>query len=181
LRELKYVFEQEKAEWAQKMTLLLLKANEIANRARGQGQRQIIAEDIQLIYQEYAKIILEGAVHYQGISELIEKANEPLTQEPKKAGFNLFKRFLHKIDIVLAFVQNLEVPFTNNQAEQDLRMLKVKQKISGCFRSFEGGVISCRIRSYISTARKQGWRILDALIDAVHGSPRLLSSTISSS
>jgi transposase len=159
LRELKYVFEQEKEEWAQKMTILLLKANKIADQARSQGKRDILSEDIQLIYQEYSKIILEGAVHYQEVSELIKEESELFDERPRKAGFNLFRRLLHKMDVVLAFTQNLEVPFTNNQAEQDLRMLKVKQKISGCFRSFEGGLISCRIRSYISTAKKQGWRI----------------------
>jgi transposase len=175
LRELKYVYEQEKGEWAQKMTMILLKANKIADQARNQGQQKILPEDIQLIYQEYSQIILEGAAYYQGVSELVKEESEQFIELPKKAGFNLFRRLLHKMDIVLAFTRDLEVPFTNNQAEQDLRMLKVKQKISGCFRSFEGGVISCRIRSYISTARKQGWGILDALIDAIQGSPRLLS------
>jgi transposase len=175
LRELKYVFEQEKEEWAQKMTVLLLKANKIADQARSQGQREILPEDIQLIYQEYSKIILEGAAYYQGVLELVKEESELFAEGPRKTGFNLFRRLLHKMDVVLAFTHNLEVPFTNNQAEQDLRMLKVKQKISGCFRSFEGGVISCRIRSYISTAKKQGWGILDALVDAVRGSPRLLS------
>jgi transposase len=53
-------------------------------------------------------------------------------------------------------------------------MVKLKQKIAGCFRTFAGGCLFCRIRSYISTARKQGWNILDALADAVKGSPRLL-------
>ena len=174
LRELKYVLEQEQAEWAQKMTFLLLKANKITDQARSQGERETILKDIQLIYQEYSKIILEGAAYYQGISELVNQQSELFTEKEGKAGFNLLKRLLHKMDMVLAFTQNLEVPFTNNQAEQDLRMLKVKQKISGCFRSFEGGVISCRIRSYISTSRKQGWGILNALVDAIRGSPRLL-------
>lgn len=171
LRELKYVFEQEKGEWAQKMTTLLLKANKLTDQARNQGEQKMGLEDIEMVRQEYSRIILEGARHYQATTEL---EIEETAQGSQRAGFNLFKRLLRKMDVVLAFIRDLEVPFTNNQAEQDLRMLKVKQKISGCFRSFQGGVISCRIRSYISTARKQGWKILDALIDAIRGSPRSL-------
>jgi len=93
-----------------------------------------------------------------------------------KQGFNLFRRFLKKMDEVLFFLRDLSIPFSNNLAEQDLRMEKVKQKISGCFRTFSGGLISCRVRSYISTARKQGWNILDSLAEAIRESPRMVHS-----
>lgn len=175
LRELKYVFEQEKGEWAKKMEALLLKANKIVEQAKTQGHQELDIKKIQEINQEYSQIVLEGAKCYQGIWELAEQEMETPDKEGIRSGFNLLRRLLHKMDAVLAFIHNFQVPFTNNEAEQAIRMQKVKQKISGCFRSFEGGVISCRIRSYISTARKQGWNILDALADAIRGSPRLLS------
>ena len=177
LRELKFVYEQEKAEWAKKMESFLLRTHKAVEVAKTEGQIAFKPQEIQLIENEYTQILLEAAKLYHKFSELIQQEKELPEEALGKSGVNLFRRFLRKMGCVLAFVYDFAVPFTNNQAEQDIRMQKVKQKISGCFRSFGGGVISCRIRSYISTARKQGWNILDSLIEAIRGSPRLLPNT----
>ncbi len=168
LRELKFVYEEEKSSWANEMTDLLLKGKGIVDKTKAEG-KAIAPEDIALIEKEYQDLILRTGLVY---IDAATAGNSP--DSIGNSGFNLFRRLLRKMNEVLYFIRDLDIPFSNNLAEQDLRMEKVKQKISGCFRTFVGGVISCRVRSYISTARKQGWNIINSLAEAVAGSPRLV-------
>ena len=93
---------------------------------------------------------------------------------PKQSfAHNLLNRLSESKWAVLRFLQDFAVPFDNNQAERDLRMIKVQQKVSGCFRTDEGVTRFCRIRGYLSTLRKQGKNLLDALPHTLEGHPVL--------
>jgi len=95
---------------------------------------------------------------------------------PKQAhAKNLLDALLTRAEQVLAFLDDLSIPFTNNQAERDLRMIKVQQKISGTFRSEAGATAFCVIRSYLSTMRKQGRSMLAAMTAVFAGSPFLIA------
>jgi transposase len=167
LRELTFIHEQEKEEWAGEMKLFLLKAKKMVEDNATKGHLQ--DDQKKGLMQEYAKIALKGFEYHLSLPPLAKSKKGKQKQRPGK---NLLDRFSDKQECVLLFIHDFSVPFTNNLGERDIRMNKVKQKISGCFRVPEGGKIFCRIRSYISTARKQGWKIWTALVDAVKGSPR---------
>ncbi len=110
-------------------------------------------------------------------------ATTPTAQAPpgtkgrvkQSAARNLLNRLIEDQAAVLAFLHRLVVPFDNNQAERDIRMVKVQQKVSGSFRSEAGATAFCRIRGYLSTLRKQGVDLLSALEATLRGHPVLPS------
>jgi len=169
LRELTFVHEHEKEDWAKEMKELLLKAKKLVENHAEQGF--LTEKQIRAVETEYGTIILKGMKYHLALPPLISKKKG---KQKQRVGKNLLDRLADHYRCVLRFVYDFSVPFTNNQGEQDIRMVKLKQKISGCFRKIEGGHIFCRIRSYISTSRKQGWTVWESLMAALQGNPQLL-------
>lgn len=171
MRELTFVHEEQKEEWAKQMINLLIFAKDEVEK---HIQKETLSAEILLqIEKTYDKILDAGLTYHASLPPLPKKGKRG--KQKQRDGKNLLDRLREKKDCVLRFIHDFTVPFTNNQGEQDIRMIKLKQKISGCFRAIAGGQIFCRVRSYISTARKQGWNIWDALSEAIRGIPRLLS------
>ena len=173
LRELKALIEIEKEDWALKMQRLLRRACHAANLARERGRPPkpcLIA----LIERRFEAIVTQAIAFHE--------AQPPLGPPPggrkrrgrpkRRTGHNLALRLQARKEDTLRFLIDPAVPFTNNQAEQDGRMMKLKQKISGGFRSQEGAEDFAVIRSFISTAKKQGWNVIQALIQ----DPKILTA-----
>ena len=149
--------------------LLCFVHNEVV---RHWGEGVLPKEKLVQIELQYTQIITEG-IEYHTRLPLLPKGKRG--RQKQRDGKNLLDRLSEERACVLRFMSDFSVPFTNNQGEQDIRMAKLKQKIGGCFRAFAGGQLFCRVRSYISTARKHGWNIWEALTDALRGYPRLLA------
>jgi transposase len=167
LRELTFLLETTGQAWSKRMRERLLAANEDGKFARQQGEKARAPEHIALILADYQAILREGeALNPETPRTALQRGR--VKQTP---AFNLLRRLRERADEVLCFVSNLSVPFTNNLGERAIRMPKVKQKISGCFRSLEGANHFAIIRSYLDTLRKQGHNLLDALRLTFQGQP----------
>ena len=128
-----------------------------------EGRQWVLDQLIALIEQCYDNILMEGFAFHDAQPALISTARKRLGRRPRRVGHNLLHRLQTRKQDVLRFLYDPTVPFTNNLAERDGRMMKLRQKISGGFRSQEGAEDFSVIRSLISTARKQGWDILQTL------------------
>jgi transposase len=163
LRELKALIEIEKEDWARKMQGLLRRACHAANLAR---EREVVLTPrlIACFERRYEAIVAEGLAFHEAQPPLAAKTGgKRRGRAPRRTGHNLLLRFSTRKEDTLRFLPDPTVPFSNNEAERDGRMMKLRQKISGGFRSLEGADDFATVRSFISTAKKQGWKILDAL------------------
>jgi transposase len=161
-RELQALVEIEKEDWARKMQRLLRRACHAANLAREQGV-MLSPGFIALIERCYDTVLTEGFAFHEAQPALISTARKRRGRVPRRTGHNLLLRLRVRNVDVLRFLSDPTVPFTNNLAERDGRMMKLRQKISGGFRSVDGAEDFAVIRSLLSTARKQRWDILHAL------------------
>jgi transposase len=160
LRELKALVEIEKEDWARRMQRLLRRACHAINLA-AERDAPLKPELIALIQRRYRAIVADGLTFHQAQPALTK--TRPRGRPPRRVGHNLLLRLSTHQQDVLRFLTDPRVPFTNNLAERDARMMKLRQKISGGFRSEDGAKDFAVIRSVLSTAKKQGWDILATL------------------
>jgi transposase len=172
LRELMFVVEQYEQSWAQEMIHLLLDIKAEVDEAPAE-QLSLPPERLLHFAQRYDGLIAQGLAANPPPADPPPKKRGRKKQTPPK---NLLDRLQKYKPQVLAFMYDFRVPFDNNLAERDVRMVKIKQKVSGAFRTRTGAETFCAIRSYISTTRKHGLNVIDAIHDALTGNPFIPSA-----
>jgi transposase len=204
LRELIFLIEEKSCSWASSMKQLLLNIKETVDKAKTEfNAKSLDRTIIRKFERRYQWIITQGIKAEQlllagtkietGTETKTKTESEPSSldvgnsnspqkkkrgRQKKSKSLNLLMRLKGYQKEALAFMYNLEVPFDNNQAERDIRMIKVRQKISGTFRTNQGAMFFCRIRSYISTARKNKVNVFSAIKDAIRGQPFIPTITL---
>jgi transposase len=170
LRELIAVIENEGKLWAGLMKDFLLEVKIAVDNEKSLGIERLDAVRLKGFEKRFEEILLAGFDEYP------ERCRAPAPskkrgRKKKPKSLNLLERLWYGMSDVLAFMHDFRVPFDNNLSERDIRMTKVQQKVSGSFRSDEGAEWFCRIRSYISTVRKNNQDVLSAIKNAILGKP----------
>jgi transposase len=161
LRELKALVDIDQEDWARKMQILLRRACHATNLARRPGitlKPRLVAR----IERRYDAILAEGIAFH--LEQPALRRLQRRSGKPRRVGHNLLVRLQQRREDVLRFLHDPNVPFTNTQAERDIRMMKLHEKISGGYRSQDSADDFAVIRSILSTARKQGWNIVHTLM-----------------
>ena len=147
LRELRYINEHQNIKWAKDISNLLVLINE---------EKEKLPENSRFSKRRVT-------THIKSYDDILQKGKKEQAKRGTIDSHNLHKRLVNFKDEVLRFMTDIDVPFTNNLSERDIRMNKVKQKISGCFRKVTGSDNFCKIRSVLSTAAKNNKNIFEVL------------------
>jgi len=166
LRELTFISEQYKQIWAGEMITHLLIMKDAVAKATIEGRHSLSEEQLRTFSHEYDQILHNGCAVNPPLP-LVKKRGRVKRTKPQ----NLLGRLTEFKKETLRFMYDFRVPFDNNLAERDIRMIKLRQKISGCFRTLTYAKHFCRIRSYLSTAHKHNHGILAAISSALEGNP----------
>ena len=172
LRELTAVAEPFGQPWAVEMKTLLCEIKQTVQTQREAGREGLDAQTAEPLLERYDRIIAQGLEE----NPLVERVTAQRGRVKQSKPRNLLDRLKERRVEALRFMTDCRVPFDNNQAERALRMTKVQQKISGCFRSRPGAEAFCRIRSYISTVRKHGLKVLSAIESVFNDRPFMPAS-----
>ena len=172
-RELTFIYEELHQPWAGDFHKLLLDMKQAVTEHKKQNMT-LSPADLSLWRRRYRAFLRKGRMANPKTAPPPGQAKRGRKKQTKSQ--NLLDLLEKHEAWVLAFLRDSRIPFTNNLAEQDIRMIKVKQKISGCFRTMEGAARFLAVRSYISTARKNGLQIFPTIVSALNGKPFIPSA-----
>ncbi|HLM60056.1 MAG TPA: IS66 family transposase [Pyrinomonadaceae bacterium] len=153
--------------WTAALSKLLIEIKDAIALARSDQQTRLSSEQQDVFLQRYDRLLANAEQAVRG---------SPARRSNQLSPRQLLNRLINNKPEILRFMVDFAVPFDNNGTERDLRMLKLQQKVSGCFRTSEGAQAFCRVRSYLSSARKQGGSVLVAIECAFAGKPVRLTN-----